>query len=184
MNCPNCAQENPNAAVYCRSCGHQIATPTSVPNSEHAPWRQFIGPGADYYLEQFRLFQTANGNRFYPSWHWPAFGVGWLWFLYRKMYLQAAVFLIGGLLPLLLGAGLLGAVIWNGIAGVTANFLYYLHVKSHVGMIAQQPDTDLTRRERRMADAGGIQPYVWWLGLGLMALAIAMGALQAPALQK
>jgi hypothetical protein len=51
-------------------------------------------------------------------------------------------------------------------------------------MIAQQPDTDLTRRERRMADAGGIQSYVWWLGLGLMALAIAMGVLQAPALQK
>ena len=184
MNCPRCAQENPDAAVYCRSCGHQITASTSASDNEAASWRQFIGLRADYYLEHFRMFRTANGDRFYPSWHWPAFGVGWLWFLYRKMYLHAAVFLIGGLLPLLLGAGLVGTVIWNGFAAVTANFLYYMHVKLNLATIAQRPQIDPTMRDRLIADAGGVQPYVWWLGLGLMALAIVMGVVQAPAVKE
>jgi hypothetical protein len=181
MTCIRCAKENPDTALYCSSCGYQIATPTAVPNPETASWRQFIGPGADYYLEHFRMFHTDNGDRFYPSWHWPTFGVGWLWFLYRKMYLHAAVFLIGGLLPLLLGAGLVGTMIWNGFAAFTANFLYYMHVKSNLAVIAERPERDPTMRARLMADAGGVQPYVWWLGLGLMAVAIVMGILQAPA---
>jgi hypothetical protein len=184
MNCLRCAQENPDTAVYCSSCGQQIATPASPLNSEAALWRQFLGPRADYYLEHFRAFQTVDGTRFHPSWHWPAFGVGWLWFLYRKMYLHAAVFLIGGLLPLFLGAGLVGTVIWNGFAAVTANFLYYMHVKLTLATIAQRPERDSTMRDRLIADAGGIQPYVWWLGLGLMALAIIMSVLQEPALKK
>ena len=187
MNCIRCAQDNPDSAVYCSSCGHQIATPVSTstaPQSEAAVWRQFIGPRADYYLEHFQTFHTANGNRFSPSWHWAAFGVGWLWFLYRKMYLHAAVFLIGGLVPLLLGAGFVGTVIWNGFAAVTANFLYYMHVKLNLATIAQRSERDTTMRDRLIADAGGVQPYVWWLGLGLMAVAIVMGILQAPAVKE
>ncbi len=31
-----------------------------------------------------------------------------------------------------------------------------------------------------ITDAGGIQPYVWWLGVGLVALAIAAGIMEAP----
>ena len=100
------------------------------------------------------------------------------------MYLHAAVFLIGGLLPLFLGAGLVGTVIWNGFAGITANFLYYMHVKLNLATIAQRPERDSTVRDRLIADAGGIQPYVWWLGLGLMAIAIVMGVLQQPVPQK
>jgi hypothetical protein len=183
MNCPRCAQENQNAAVYCSACGHQMAIPISVPNSEHASWRQFIGPGADYYLERFRLFETGSTKGFKPSWHWPAFAVGWLWFLYRKMYMHAAVFLVGSLLPMLLDAGVVGIIIWGGFSGLTANFLYYMHVKLNLAMIERRAATDPSRRESLIADAGGIQPYVWWLGLGL-ALAIVIGLLQEPDLQK
>ena len=180
MTCPRCAQKNPDTALNCSSCNQQFAVPEAFPNGKPDPWRQFIGPRADYYLERFRSFQAAHWNHFRPSWHWPAFGVGWLWFLYRKMYVHAAVFLIGGLLPMLFGAGLLGAVLWNGVAGVTANFLYYLHVKFKLEIIQRRAPTDKTIRDVLIADAGGVQPYVWWLGVGLMAFAIAMGILQAP----
>ena len=180
MTCPRCAQQNPDTAVNCSSCNQQFAVPEAVSNSDLAPWRQFIGPRADYYLERFRFFQTANGKYFRPSWHWPAFGVGWLWFLYRKMYVHAGVFLIGGLLPMLFGAGLVGAVLWNGVAGVTANFLYYLHVKFKLEVIQRRTPTDRAIRDALIADAGGVQPYVWWLGVGLMVLAIALGILQTP----
>jgi hypothetical protein len=135
---------------------------------------------ADYYIEHFKLFEAEAAKGFKPSWHWPAFGVGWLWFLYRKMYMHAAVFLVGVLLPVLLDAGTVGVLIWNGFAGVTANFLYYTHVKLNLAMIDRRSATDMTARERLIADAGGIQPYVWWLGLGLMAVAIAQGIMQVP----
>jgi hypothetical protein len=180
MTCPHCAKENQESAIYCSSCGQKITTTDSASHSDLALWRQFIGPGADYYLERFRLFETASTKGFKPSWHWPAFVVGWLWFLYRKMYMHAAVFLVGALLPMLLDAGLVGIIIWNGFSGLTANFLYYMHVKLNLAMIERRAKTDPSLRERLIADAGGIQPYVWWLGVGLVGAAIAQGILQAP----
>jgi hypothetical protein len=143
-------------------------------------WKQFIGPGADHYLERFRVFQTGGTDHFALTWHWPAFGLGWLWYLYRKMYLHSAVFLVGGLLPMFLGAGLIGAVLWNIFAAVAANFLYYMHIKLSLSTFQQRAGTDLTLRDRLIADAGGTQPYVWWLGAGLMALALGAGVMGVP----
>jgi hypothetical protein len=143
-------------------------------------WRRFIGPRADHYLERFRTFRDVTKERFVPTWHWPAFGVGWLWYLYRKMYLHAGVFLFGGLLPMVLGAGLVGVIIWNVFAAVAANYLYYMHVKLTLGMIQQRAGTDEAVKDRLISDAGGIQPYVWWLGIGLTVVAIATGILEAP----
>ena len=130
MTCPRCAAANPQEALYCNKCGEQLKS-ASAPSliAELALWRQFIGPRADFYLERFRLFREGTQERFVPTWHWPAFGVGWLWYLYCKMYLHAAVFLFGGLLPMVLGAGLTGVVIWNLFAAVAANYLYYMHIK-------------------------------------------------------
>jgi len=181
MTCPRCARQNPDEAAYCSACGQPInlAAPSSL-TAETALWRRFIGPRADYYLERFRMFREGTAERFAPTWHWPAFGIGWLWYLYRKMYLHAAVFLFGGLLPMLLGAGLVGVVVWNVFGAVVANYLYYMHVKLNLAMIERRAGEDAALRDRLITDAGGIQPYVWWLGLGLMALAIAAGIMEAP----
>jgi hypothetical protein len=184
MTCPRCASLNPQEALYCSKCGQQLAAAsTAAPSliAELARWRQFIGPRADYYLERFRVFREGTEGRFVPTWHWPAFGVGWLWYLYRKMYLHAAIFLFGGLLPMVLGAGLVGVVIWNLFAAVAANYLYYMHIKLSLAMIERRAGLDQAARDRLIHDAGGIQPYVWWLGIGLMALAIAAGILEIPA---
>ena len=148
--------------------------------TELALWREFIGPRAEYYLERFRLFREGERERFAPTWHWPAFGVGWLWYLYRKMYLHAGVFLFGGLLPMVLGAGLVGVVIWNVFAAVAANYLYYMHIKLSLALIEQRAGLDDAARDRLITDVGGIQPYVWWLGIGLTAVAIAAGIMETP----
>lgn len=182
--CPHCASVNPQEALYCNKCGQQLAVaPAPAPSriAEQALWRQFIGPRADLYLERFRGFREGTDERFAPTWHWPAFGVGWLWYLYRKMYLHAAVFLFGGLLPMVLGAGLAGVVIWNLFAAAAANYLYYMHIKLSLAMIERRAGLDQEARNRMIQDAGGIQPYVWWLGIGLMALAIGAGIMEAPA---
>jgi hypothetical protein len=185
MTCPSCATVNPQEALYCNKCGQPLSVasvPAPSPIAELALWRQFIGPRADSYLERFRIFREGAQERFVPTWHWPAFGAGWLWYLYRKMYLHAAVFLFGGLLPMVLGAGLVGVVIWNLFAAVAANYLYYMHVKLSLAMIERRAGLNQDARDRLIHDAGGIQPYVWWLGLGLMALAIGAGMTEAPAL--
>ena len=180
MVCPRCAHQNPDAVAYCNACGQPIklAVPRSL-TAATALWQRFIGPRADYYLERFRAFQQGPTERFALTWHWPAFLVGWLWYLYRKMYLHAGVFLFGGLLPMVIGAGLVGVVIWNIFAAVAANYLYYTHVRLTVTTIAQRASTDEAVRDRLISDAGGIQPYVWWLGIGLMALAIVAGIMDA-----
>lgn len=183
MTCPRCASMNPQEALYCNKCGEQLKSASAAPSliAEPALWRQFIGPRADFYLERFRVFREGTQERFVPTWHWPAFGVGWLWYLYRKMYLHAAVFLFGGLVPMVLGAGLAGVVIWNLFAAVAAHYLYYMHIKLSLAMIERKAGLDQDARAHLIHDAGGIQPYVWWLGLGLMALAIGAGLMEAPA---
>lgn len=181
MICSRCDHPNSEGASYCNRCGETLASATSSPGTaEIALWRRFIGPRADHYMERFRTFRNATGERFVPTWHWPAFGVGWLWYLYRKMYLPAGIFLLGGFLPMVLGAGLVGVVIWNAFAAIAANYLYYMHVKFTLAMIQQRAGTDETVKDRLIGDAGGIQPYVWWLGIGLTVVALAMGIQEAP----
>ncbi|MDO8546247.1 MAG: zinc ribbon domain-containing protein [Nitrospirales bacterium] len=183
MACPHCASMNPQESAYCNKCGQALSVAVAPAPSliaEPAHWRQFIGPRADVYMEQFRIFREGTQERFAPSWHWPAFGVGWLWYLYRKMYLHAAIFLFGGLLPMVLGAGLVGVVIWNLFAAVAAKYLYYMHIKLSLAMIDRRAGLDQDMRDHLIHDAGGIQPYVWWLGAGLMALAIGGGLMEAP----
>lgn len=180
MTCPRCDQDNPETAVYCSACGEPIHVTTPAPTVSAALWRRFIGPRADYYLNRFALFQDGMRDRYMLTWHWPAFLVGWLWYLYRKMYLHAGVFLFGGLLPMAFGAGLVGVVIWNVFAALAANFLYYMHVKLSVRAIERQAVLDAGLRDRLLTATGGIQPYVWWLGFGLLVLAVGAGLMEAP----
>src|SRR2546425_13010667 len=93
---------------------------------------------------------------------------------------HAGVFLFGGLLPMVLGAGLVGVVIWNVFASVAANYLYYMHIKLSLVSIEQRAGLDEAARHRLITDAGGVQPYVWWLGIGLTAVAIAAGVIGRP----
>jgi hypothetical protein len=82
---------------------------------------------------------------------------------------------------MVLGAGLVGVVIWNVFAAVAANYLYYMHIKLSLALIEQRAGIDEAARDRLITDAGGVQPYVWWLGIGLTAVAIAAGIMETPA---
>ena len=59
---------------------------------------------------------------------------------------------------------------WNCLAdfaGASANYIYYWHVKEHLSTIGKSPALDTMARARLVADEGGIQPYVLWLGAAL-----------------
>ncbi len=57
------------------------------------------------YIERFRRFDEAGGMRL--GWHWPAFFVTFLWLVYRRMYLVAALYFV---LPFFLRASTEGPV--------------------------------------------------------------------------
>ena len=131
--------------------------------------RKSIGPNADRYLEQFRKFTTGGAPGFAVTWHWPAFLVDpFLWFLYRKMYLYALVYAVGPVLSAYLAGDYSVGIVWRFIAGASANYIYYWHVREHLAQIRAKGTLDSAAQERLLRDLGGVQPYVIWLGLALL----------------
>jgi hypothetical protein len=137
-------------------------------------WRSFIGPQKaillslkkgwswerpdDYYLQQFKKFSAGSTSRFALTWHWPAFLVDpFLWFLYRKMYLYALIYALGPVLSAYLTGDFTVGFVWRVMAGVSANYIYYWHVREHITEIR---------------DRGGVQSYVIWLGVALYVMLI------------
>ena len=152
--------------------------------SEADLWQSAIGPSKSiqfnikdgwswrpaylYYQEKFRLFQTPEGPSFALSWHWPAALLdSFLWFLYRKMYMFAFLYAVGPVLSALAFGDWSVGIVWQIGAGVSANYLYYWHIKDSVERVRKTPGLDPAVQMRTLKDEGGIQPYVLWLGAAL-----------------
>jgi hypothetical protein len=177
--CSACQQENPDEALFCQQCGTRFADPPAVrtvtAGSQEQQWRAFIGPNADRYVEQFRKFSASGAPRFALTWHWPAFLFDpFLWFLYRKMYLYALVYAIGPVLSAYFTGDLAVGIVWRIVAGASANYIYFWHVKEQLAEIQRRVSAQTDAWERSVADAGGVQPYVIWLGVALHVVLAAM----------
>lgn len=195
--CAQCEQANPDEALFCHRCGSRFADEgASTPQDEEQLWRTFIGSSktilfslkdgwswdsADrYYMAQFRKFTSAPGQRFALTWHWPAFLVDpFLWFLYRKMYLYAVVYLVGPVLLFYVTGDMSVGFVWRVIAGASANYLYYWHVKDHLKEIREQRGPHHHIPEEVLRDSGGVQIYVFVLAVLLHLFVVAV-ILQGP----
>ena len=80
----------------------------------------YLGPkNADYYTRHFRVFEEENKT---ASWNWPAFFLTFPWLLYRKMWLNAALYVF--VLPIMY---FLMLFMFMAVFSVqTATALYYL----------------------------------------------------------
>lgn len=178
-SCSQCNQENPGDANFCHQCGTALdsttvagRTATEVPDpptvqNDEVLWRQFIGPNANHYLAQFKKFSSNNQPKFALSWNWPAFlYISFLWFLYRKMYLHAAVYAVGPMISTFITGDISIGIAWSVIAGATANYLYYWHCKERIAEIKKSGWMNQTAQETAMKEAGGVQLYVVWVGIG------------------
>ncbi len=157
-------------------------------SNEETVWRTFIGSSQtlifslknllsfkncwsidssdNYYIEQFKNFRTESTPQFALTWHWPAFLVPpFLWFLYRKMYLYAAVYFVGPSLAFFLTGDPTVTFIWQVIAGATANYLYFWHVQDHLKELSEQVGPNEPIPEEALHDVGGVQPYVFVLAI-------------------
>lgn len=204
--CTQCQQGNPEEAIFCHQCGSRFgdepeAAPSPVVQEEEL-WRGFIGPSksiifnfknlvsfqnvfswesADrYYMEQFRNFGERANPRFALTWHWPAFLLDpFFWFLYRKMYLYAAVYLVGPAISVYLTGDIMVGFVWRIVAGASANYLYFWHVKDHLKRIRERAGLHRPIPEAVIRDTGGVQPYVFALAI-LLHLFVLFAILKGP----
>ena len=208
-SCPSCSQDNPNDANFCAQCGQALVknSPDSGPDpvqSQSTPtslqlWEIFIGPSKSlqfslktwwtwrpaflYYKEKFSKLETPDGPRFALSWNWPAaFFDSFLWFLYRKMYMFALLYAVAPALAIFITGDMTVGIVSRILAGGSANYLYYWHVKDKIHRIMSIPNMDATARARLIHEEGGVQPYVLWLGaalhvfmFGLLVMAVSQG---------
>lgn len=190
--CQKCEQRNPEDALYCQQCGTPFPPASaSAPLEDADLWRAFIGPNqvlrfsltrgwwrgsaSDYYLEKFNAFLTGNPPRFALTWHWPAFLLDpFLWFLYRKMYLYALVYAVGPVLSAYLTGDFTVGIVWRIIAGASANYIYFWHIRDQLARIRKRQFINADERDALLRDAGGVQPYVLWLGIALYAFLISL----------
>jgi Tfp pilus assembly major pilin PilA len=148
----------------------------------------------DYYLPKFRRFQSG-GSR--VSWHWGAFFVTFVWLLYRKMWLFAALyFLANWALTLLIGVVSAASPATGGITYLAylallfivipmyADALYYSHVRGQIRKAGIQ-SSDPQRQERILLAGGGTSGaiavvVVLLMGVGLLGI---LAAVAIPAYQ-
>jgi double zinc ribbon protein/uncharacterized protein DUF2628 len=179
-SCAQCQQQNQDDAKFCYQCGTDLTAPAEAPVVSSASrasqtdsdlWRAFIGPNADRYLEQFKKFGSEQAPKFALTWNWPAFlFISFLWFLYRKMYLYAAVYAVGPMISTYLTGDMTSGIVWSVVAGATANYVYYWHCREQIGAIKQRTWNDAGKQDEAIKEAGGVQPYVIWVGVVLYVL--------------
>lgn len=120
-----------------------------------AEYNAFLVVNQRKFLDNFRNFEDLGGN-FKPTWVWPALFAGFWWFLYRKMYLAAAVLFITGLIPYV------NIVTWIA-APIAAKFLYYKSFRKKYDMLrARHPEGDI---RAQLMELGGTHPWVVWVGM-------------------
>ncbi|MEX0828720.1 MAG: DUF2628 domain-containing protein [Nitrospirales bacterium] len=158
--------------------------PTSSTPTALQLWETFIGPSKSlqfslktwwtwrpaflYYKDKFANLETPDGPRFALSWNWPAaFFDSFLWFLYRKMYMFALLYAVAPALAIFITGDMTVGIVSRILAGASANYLYYWHVKDKVQRIMSIPNMDDTARANLIREEGGVQPYVLWLGAAL-----------------
>ena len=178
-SCAQCQQQNQEDAKFCYQCGNTLAVEpappiaTSVTHTDENLWRQFIGPHADRYLEHFKKFGLGEETKFALTWNWPAFlYISFLWFLYRKMYVYALVYALGPMISTYLTGDLTVGLVWSIMAGATANYVYYWHCREHIGEIKKSSWTDPVKQDEALKEAGGVQPYVIYVGIAFYVLFI------------
>ncbi|WP_455378412.1 hypothetical protein [Petrachloros mirabilis] len=181
--CASCRQQNHDDARFCQQCGipldtpieqfEQSAAPAPAPTSNETEelWRTFIGPNADRYLQQFKKFGPEQAPQFALTWNWPAFlFISFLWFLYRKMYLYAAVYAIGPMISTYLTGDMSSGIVWSIVAGATSNYVYYWHCREQISEIKQRTWSNPTQMDAKIKEAGGVQPYVIYVGIAFYLL--------------
>jgi hypothetical protein len=164
---------------------------TSADTPSDDLYRAVIGePHQEFYLSYFR---RADQRGYAPiSWHWPVFGIGLFWLLYRKQYRFAlivfglpylAALIAAAIDSVLPGSGrllLLTAVAGFGFVWLplNANGIYYRWVRSEIHRARIEFPGQVEAQRRALEARGGVNgqlPYI--VLIGFMVLSMLAGSL-------
>lgn len=212
MFCSKCGNSNDDSAKICSGCGSalpQAVKDAPPPQAEiDAPcdpdefYKAIVGSkNQDYYLSYFSRFDSDG--KVSASWHWPAFFATSYWLLYRKMWLNALIYL---LLPyfIMIPTGIAAAVAGSSVKAIIgigyflfliaiwvlppmyANALYYKHCKKIISRVSASPH-DSHRKLGELSGKGGtsnVAPifYFVFVFIGLIIIGI-LAAIAIPAFQ-
>lgn len=206
MFCPKCSISNAVSAKFCSACGSALPQvgrantsppPPKAASTSEEFYRAAIGPkNQNYYLSKFLRFDGAAKAG--ASWHWPAFFLTFYWFLYRKMWLNAAVyFVLPYVVLMLLGmVGAVGGKSADAIVGFTyvvflaglfllpplyANALYYRHCRQKIADV-RASSSDPQRQLGELSAKGGTSHVVLIIVLvmGFVAIIGILAAIAIP----
>jgi hypothetical protein len=144
--------------------------------------RSFVGPRAEYYVARWPRAGDSRALGF----NWAAFFLGFVWLLYRRMYLWfwiaiGLVFVLGFVEELLLmtvgvtQVPLLDTLITIAIAsafGTFGTYWYYLHARRQVKRLNQGAEPSLETLSR----AGGTSWVAPTVGIVAFVILLALGA--------
>jgi len=156
----------------------------------------YVGPkNADYYARQFGRFEAQNSS---VSWNWPSFFVATIWFLYRKMWLNALAYWLGLPIALTLLSTIITTVAGPGagstfyyagylaiafvIVPMFANRLYYRHAQAKIRKVAARSST-AEQQSLDLARMGGTSSVILILIPLLVVVLGILAAIAIPAYQ-
>ncbi|MEW6185447.1 MAG: zinc-ribbon domain-containing protein [Thermodesulfobacteriota bacterium] len=169
--CPSCGKETDTAYVFCPYCGKKMGAPSTAFSGEwvtEGEFKSFIGKDAGYYWRKFQNFRSTGQEGFAFTWSWPAFFLGFIWMLYRKMYLWSLLAFIIALTPITFPVLMIG---W----GLTGNYLYFWHARKKI--LDQRSKLRSGFSTQGLAESGGVNRWVWFVGAILLLFLLAIGFL-------
>ena len=139
--CTQCEKENESTSSFCNNCGSIIKklrfNENNYKNINFENFNtdncyskdeisRFISVNKGFYLKKFNQINITGDKK---TWNWSAFLATTYWLLYRKMYVQGAIYFIANLFLLCIPVigWIISFCLWIGL-GVFANSLYLDHI--------------------------------------------------------
>jgi hypothetical protein len=139
-----------------------VQTPGHGPDTLTNLVMNFVNSNLDYYRHQFQRFGSVRNPTYRLSWNWPAFFFFFFWALYRKMWLWAIVYVLGGTaLMMFLPPGPV-SLVWLFAWPLSANYIYFRRAILNAKAAMQQPEL-----EAACLNKGGVSKRAVWAGLML-----------------
>ncbi|WP_185806843.1 DUF2628 domain-containing protein [Bacillus salinus] len=137
-----------------------------IPNDEEQVQEllPFVGKRQEFYSKKWAQFKNQKNNL---SWNWAAFLLGFVWLVYRKMYLYGylalAIIITVDIIYILILKEAMSSSVFAGtfiIFGLSGNQFYLDFVKKQVNKI-KQADLGESERIKKMKKQGGVS----WKGV-------------------
>ncbi|RRS31385.1 MAG: hypothetical protein P794_03745 [Epsilonproteobacteria bacterium (ex Lamellibrachia satsuma)] len=140
-----------------------------VSNEEEAIRAYINKPESEaYYINAFKAYENNGIAQFRWYWSWWAFFGGVFFLLYRKLYVEAAVFFLIGIMSSRMPIA--SFIIWIASGGIFIYFVYkrYKKIKAQVDANISNPSEQL----QALRELGGYNQWAVWVAVALNVLLI------------